>query len=201
MRDEFDKDYFLWQQFKKGDEDAFYHLYDRHIDVLYRFGCQYTRDKDLIKDCIHDLFLDLYKYKERLSDTNNIRFYLFSALRHKIHREKARNQFIDIESPADQPVLSFEDSLIASETEEENFRILNQVLNALTDRQREALFLKFKNNLTYPEIAQILGVTVESARTIVYRSLKELRECLNENSHSIHLLFFLFRKTIFISNL
>jgi RNA polymerase sigma factor (sigma-70 family) len=120
---------------------------------------------------------------------------LFSALRHKIHKEQSKKQLIycdDIESPVDQPVSSSEDSLIASETEEENFRILNQVLNTLTDRQREALFLKFKYNLTYPEIAKILGITVESARTIIYRSLKELRECLNESSHSIHLLFFLF---------
>jgi RNA polymerase sigma factor (sigma-70 family) len=195
MGNEFDKDYFLWQRFKKGDEDAFFHLYDQHIDLLYRFGSQYTQDKDLIKDCIHDLFLDLYKYREKLSDTNNIRFYLFSALRHKILKEQSKKQLIywdNIELPVDQPVLPFEDSLIALETEEENFRILNQVLNTLTDRQREALFLKFKYNLTYPEIAKILGITVESARTIIYRSLKELRECLNENNHSIHLLFFLF---------
>ncbi len=197
MEKDLNEDYYLWKSFKEGNDDAFYRLYDQYVDDLYYFGIHFSRDKGFIQDCIHDLFLDLYKYRHKLSDTDNIRFYLLRSLRRKIHKEQVKIIPIvydnTLSSVRDQTVLAFEDLLIASETENENHRMLKEVMKNLTDRQREGLSLRFEQNLTYPEIAEILGMSVESARTSIYRALKLLRKSIHEKVSSIHLLFFLSR--------
>ena len=84
-------------------------------------------------------------------------------------------------------VSSQEDYLIEEETNSEKSRQLHEVLKSLSKRQRECLMLKFEHNLSYVEIAEILEITVESARTMVYRSLKELRKCFTGMGKSVQL--------------
>jgi len=187
----------LWRRFKEGNDHAFYLLYDQYADNLYKYGSHFSKDKDFIQDCIHDLFLDLYKYRKKLSETDNVQFYLYRSLRRIIHKEQVRVIPLVyeemIKSQNDSPVFSYEDYLIASETEAEDHKVLHDAMKTLSNRQREALSLKFEHNRPYPEIAEIMDISVESARTIIYRALKELRKCMEEKHLSIQLLFFLSR--------
>ncbi|WP_423127997.1 RNA polymerase sigma factor [Gaoshiqia sp. Z1-71] len=197
MQKELNKDYFLWKSFKNGDEKAFCNLYDLHIDSLYRFGMQFSADSDFIKDCIHDLFLDLFKYRNQLSDTDSIQYYLFRSLRRKIYKELSRRLPVNHENYANQNELkqpTIEDSIIRDEIELENYRLLQKAFEGLTGRQREALFLRFEQDLAYPEIADILDVSVDSARTIIYRAIKVLRESIQKKHLFIDLLHLLFRE-------
>ena len=195
MGQEYKAEDILWRQFKEGDQNAFYHLYDQYADRLYKYGFHFSKDKEFIKDCIHDLFLDLYKYRKRLSATDNIQFYLFRSFRRLIHKEQIKMIPFNSEGAnniSNDPVdLSIEDFLIASESETENHKALNEALQTLSDRQRMGLSLKFEHDHSYPEIAEILGISVESARTIIYRAIKELRKSIEHKSLSIPLLFFL----------
>ena len=185
MEKELNKDYYLWKSFIDGNDDSFYKLYDQYAHILYHYGLHLSRDKDLIKDCIHDLFLDLYKYRNKLSNTDNIRFYLVRSLRRKIHQPKIKTISLiydsNIEPSNENQEPAYEDTVIAYETEEENNRLLTNAMKTLTAHQREALNLKFEHNLTYPEIAEILGISIESARTSIYRALKTLRNSITED--------------------
>ena len=185
MAKELNKDYYLWKSFINGNDDSFYKLYDQYADVLYHYGLHLSRDKDLIKDCIHYLFLDLYKYRNKLSNTDNIRFYLVRSLRRKIHHLQINTIPLiydsNIHSSNDHQELAYEDTVIERETEEENNRFLTNAMKTLTAHQREGLNLKFQHNLTYPEIAEILGISIESARTTIYRALKILRKSITDD--------------------
>jgi len=176
------EDYLLWKNFKEGSDDSFGEIYDKYADDLYRYGMHFSRDKEFIKDCIHDLFLDLYKYRDKLSMTDSIRYYLLRSLRRKISNAQIKTISLvyhdNISSYNDNQDLPFENAIMASETETENNRLLMKALKNLSDRQREGLSLKFEHNLTYPEIAEMLHMTVESARTSIYRALKILRESI-----------------------
>jgi len=68
-------------------------------------------------------------------------------------------------------------------------------MKSLSNRQREGLSLKFEHNCSYAEIAEIMGVTIESARTIIYRALKELRKCFEHKIITIQLLFSFFQRS------
>ena len=175
-------DYFLWKSFKEGDDESFSVLYDRYADDLYRYGMHFTRDKEFIKDCIHDLFLELYKYREKLSMTDSIRFYLLRSLRRKIASKQTKPAVFFsgniLQTMNGDQESSPEESIVASETEENKNNLLMKAMKNLTDQQREVLSLKFEQTLSYSEISEILGVSIESARTAVYRSIKLLRESI-----------------------
>lgn len=200
MQKNLNKDYFLWKRFKGGDDIAFYQLYDEHIDSLYRFGMQFSKDNDFVKDCIHDLFLELYKHKNRLGDTDSIKFYLFRSLRRKMHKEQSKSSFLSLEMEEESDQINqtpaFEETLIKSEIQQENIDLLAQAVNQLTQQQQRVLFLKFEQNLTYSEIALIFGISVESVRTNIYRSLKILREKILSTKISLNL-FVLLSKSPF----
>ncbi|MFA5330119.1 MAG: sigma-70 family RNA polymerase sigma factor [Prolixibacteraceae bacterium] len=201
MQKELNKDYFLWKRFKGGDNIAFYQLYDEHVDSLFRFGIQFSKDENFVKDCIHDLFLDLYDRKNRLGDTDSIKFYLFRSLRRKIYKQQSKSSFHSLEMDEESDLINqtpaFEETLINSEIQKENINLLIRAVNQLTSQQQRALFLKFEQNLTYSEIAEILGISIESARTNIYRSLKTLREKISETKISINLLYLFFSKSNF----
>ena len=55
----------LWTRFREGDDRAFYRLYDLYVDNLYRYGSNFSRDKDLVKDCIQDLLRNGRDWVER----------------------------------------------------------------------------------------------------------------------------------------
>ncbi len=189
MGKEHNRDYFLWESFRKGDDKAFSNLYDQYIESLMGFGIHFSRDIDLLKDCIHDLFLDLYKYRKQLSDTDNIKFYLFCSLKRKIHSELSKKSIFNSDQVLVESDLqiepAYEDFIIEREIKLKNSEILKSAVNKLTAHQKEALFLKFEQNLNYPEIAQIMDISVESTRTNIYRAIKALRESMPKDKISI----------------
>jgi RNA polymerase sigma-70 factor (ECF subfamily) len=189
----------LWESFRKGDPDAFVRLYNQYVDVLYAFGTNFTNDKELIKDCIHDLFLVLARLRGRLSGTTNVRFYLLASLKRKILKEQTKRGAIRSFDPAVLPLVNKEESpaieyvFIRDEEADHQSRILLGALKTLSDHQQKILFLRFNQELSYPEIADLLHISVESVRTMVYRSLKSLRADLREADFTFPTLFFLFR--------
>ncbi|QSW88921.1 MULTISPECIES: RNA polymerase sigma factor [Flavobacterium] len=172
----------LWQQIKKGDITAFENLYDSYADVLLTFALQYTNEASEAQDAVHDVFLDLYRYKNNLSDPVNVKSYLLKITQRNILRKnKSREKLFIYDEDHQQKALeetSFEQTLI----EEEKILELNSKLafamQDLTEKQRKALFYRFNENKPYEEIAYILDISVESCRTLIYRCLKELRKKL-----------------------
>ena len=201
MQDKLNKDHLLWESFKEGDDQAFYKLYDQYSDALYGFGMQFSKDPDFVKDCIHDLFLDLHKYREQLKATDSIQFYLFRALRRIIHKQKVKIGLLNLDQKHEQTMHSHapacEEVLIQSEIRQQNEQVLQHAISQLTKVQQRALFLKFEQDLTYPEIATLLNISVESARTNMYRALKALRKSLSKTQISLNLLLqFLSKKSV-----
>ena len=68
----------------------FSQLYDKHVDSLFSFGSKFTSDRELIKDCIQDVFVKLFNKKEALDKVCNIESYLYVSLRNRINDEFRR---------------------------------------------------------------------------------------------------------------
>ncbi len=192
------KDHLLWKSFKDGDDKAFYDLYDQYSDALYGFGMQFSKDTGFVKDCIHDLFLDLHKYREQLKPTDSIQFYLFRALRRIIHKQKLKIGLLNLNRNHEQTshlhAPASDEALIHSEMQQKNLDLLANAVSQLTKVQQRALFLKFEQDLTYPEIATLLNISVESARTNMYRALKALRKTLSKDRIYLNLFLQFFPK-------
>ena len=168
----------LWNDFIKGDEDAFRLIYNNHVQTLFNFGCNFTHDKELVKDCIHDVFIDLSKYRSKLGHTDNIKLYLFKSLKREIVRSLNKGKLfgtIDNENiPFNYPGLT--DDKPTEDESEERHQHLETALATLTSRQKEAIFLKYVSGLSYEELSGVMKLNYQSARNLVFRGLEKLRE-------------------------
>ncbi len=175
------KDSYIWDKFRDGNTSAFEIIYERHINFLANYGNRMCSNQEMVKDAIQDLFVDLWRNRSNLGNTESIKFYLAKAYRRnlikKIVSANKFNQQIDsFESVNYGFELSHEISIIDAEIEEEKLTQLNKSLNKLPPRQKEALFLRFYSGLNYSEISEILEVNPQSAYNLVYRALEILRE-------------------------
>ncbi|MCK9638478.1 MAG: sigma-70 family RNA polymerase sigma factor [Prolixibacteraceae bacterium] len=172
-------DTLLWNKFIHGDEDAFRLIYKSHVQTLFKYGCNFTHDEALIKDCIQDIFVDLMKYRLTIGSTNNIRLYLFKSLKRKIIRSLHKSEIyrhLESDKIPFQYALSNEDEIIEDENTRNRTRHLELAMSTLSPRQKEAIYLKYVSNLSYEEISSLMKMNYQSARNLIFRGLEKLRE-------------------------
>jgi RNA polymerase sigma factor (sigma-70 family) len=167
----------LWNKFKKGDHSAFELMYNGYIDQLIAYGNRFSKDRSLVEDAIHDLFVRLYERRERLNNPNSLKAYLFSSLRREIiakqnRKDTPQDEFSDNLFKLD---IDVEQAMIKTELKSEQVAQVQQVLNKLSDRQREVVYLSFYNNLSHDEIAEVLGINNQSVRNLLSQGLKRMR--------------------------
>ncbi len=187
----------LWQAFKQGDRGAYEQIYRQNIRLLYEYAYRFVVDKQFINDCLQDMFVDIWEKRERLSDTDNIKFYLIKALRNRLLRSlensrKLTNAEDSFENLPFQLVASFETVLIEEQQQEALLRQLQNALNQLSERQKEAIYLRFYQNMSYEEIASLLGMEQQSVYNLIFRALESLRKKMNVTTLII-LIFTYFR--------
>ncbi len=184
----------IWQDFKKGSNRAFETIYYQHIDVLYRYGSKITSDKDLVKDCIQQLFLELYTSKGKLTDPENLEFYLLKSLKHilmrKISMEK-RTSLFENDKAGFQIEPDVENKWITSEQEQLKIDLLNEALQSLEPAKKELLFLKFYSGLTNQQIGSLTGQRPETVQKQIYRILRTLQVTFVERFLEFFHMFFI----------
>ncbi|MGK7396223.1 MAG: RNA polymerase sigma factor [Candidatus Cyclobacteriaceae bacterium M3_2C_046] len=177
-------DYELWHQFKQGHEEAFITIYNRFVEDLYQLGHQLTADSETIKDCLQDFFIELRTRRENLSDTDNIKLYLFKSFRRKIFhtlKKSKRLKFVSDQQEDDTFPAEFsaDEKIINAQMDEFQLKQLNEALSKLPAKEREAIYYFFYKNMSYSEIAALYHYDhISSARRLIYKSLKKLRKFL-----------------------
>lgn len=173
----------IWHAFKNGDKQAYSTLYQRYFHVLFRSCLRITGDQELVKDCIHDLFITIWKNRENLTQPASVKAYLLSSIQRKLKRQttRLRTRQNDIDKIAT-PLLSNckEDQMIDDQTEAEQRNIVNRALNTLTNRERQAIYLKFYSNLSYKEVAEAMSIRVDSIYNLISKSIDALHGELNK---------------------
>ena len=168
----------LLASFQAGNMTAFSQLYNLHINVLFNYGLKLTIDKELLKDCIHDIFVKLYTKKDELGTIDNLRSYLFISLKNKLCDELRRRMYmsdtaveeVSISTPTD-----VEDDYMEEEQRKNEFSLVRRLLDQLSPRQREALTLYYIEEKKYEDICEIMNMNYQSVRNLMHRGLTKLR--------------------------
>ena len=175
-------DLLLWNSFKSGNSDAFEKLYNNYFTMLGSYGKRLNPDKILVEDAIHDVFVELWRRKEFLSEVDNIKYYLFRAVRNKLienfkdeHFESSEdiNNFLDYLS-----TLSSEQEIISEENRDSQKKIISLALNNLSKRQQEAVHLRFFDGLSLDEISLIMDLPKQVVKNLLSKSYAILRVSL-----------------------
>jgi len=169
-----------WKLFLDGNKNALSEIFLNFHDDLFNYGMKLSPDNDLVKDSIQDLFLKLWKNKSNLDSVQVIKPYLLKSLRHHIQDSlelrKAR-KFVEYENDSIfEMVYSHEDFLINQQITEDIKQKVIKALNQLTPRQREAIYLRFFEDLDFTMIGHVMEMNVQSVRNIIYRGMQVMRD-------------------------
>ncbi|MGV8137337.1 MAG: RNA polymerase sigma factor [Mangrovibacterium sp.] len=174
----------LWIGFVSGENEAFQAIYEKYFPELFKYGCYFSSDEDLVKDCIQDLFVNLHYYHSKLKLTDKIRPYLIASLKQNIFKKlrsisEGRKKLISIDN------FSFDYSF-AEDTEENNdderITLLQNAMKELTARQKEAIYLKYVTGLSYDELSSAMNLSYQASRNLIFHAMERLRKAIADKA-------------------
>ena len=175
----------LWNLFRGGDENAFARLYQNYVQTLYHYCSHFATDRALIKDCIHDLFVELWKHRTTIGPTTSVRFYLMASIKRKLVRHLTAEQKLvsqdDMSNgrrvvdllPGCDP--SHEHLMISFEEDSFINDCLHQALEKLPRRQREAVHLRYFQNMSNEEISALMQINIQSVYNLIFGAMSNLK--------------------------
>jgi RNA polymerase sigma factor (sigma-70 family) len=179
----------VWSSFRMGNRKALDYIFEKYIRLLFAYGSKITKDPALVEDSIQDVFVELWKKREILSDTDNIKLYLLKSLRRRIIRtlseqNRMHSALVDRQNYEDELEFSPEFHIIQEQSSHEQRQQLRSAISQLSKRQREAIYLKFYEHLTYLEISEMMNLSIKSTYKLIGKAIESLRS---------HITFFVLR--------
>ena len=176
----------LWEKLRQGNQKAFSALFVLFYDDLYTYSLKLTKEEELSKDIIQELFFNLWLSYPKLKQVEILKPYLLKCTKNLIIDYKRRlstQQKCSLNLIQEDIVFSQEDFRINMEEKSVQTEKLLSILNTLPNRVRETLYLHFFNGLSYPEIALVMDINAQTARNFVHRGIRQMKD--------LYLLFFL----------
>ena len=172
----------LWTLFIDGDSAAFHEIYSFHYQMLYNFGKRFLKPEE-VEDCIHDTFINILKYKNSTAEITNVKAYLFKCLRNQIYKVKKTNQ---LEFDLIEGTIPYEED---DHSKELILKELKGIINKLSPREREIVYLKYFQNFNNIEISELLDLNYQTVRNILGNAIKKLRVLGEPYTELLFLLF------------
>ncbi len=158
-------------------------IYTEYVDLLFIYGTNLGFDREIVKDSIHDIFVKIALENNILSRVDNIKFYLLKSLKNRlfdIHRSVRKELSLDKINPEDDMQfiidVNVENLIIEEEDKTQIKERIQNMLNILTDRQREIIYLRYVQEYDYEQISQLLEISVHGCRKLMSRAILTLRE-------------------------
>ncbi|WP_340105967.1 RNA polymerase sigma-70 factor [Rhodohalobacter sp. 8-1] len=175
-------DDFWVENIQYGDKKAFEILFKKYYLPLTRFIWRYVNSKAIAEELIQELFTILWEKKDDwdMDTEKSIRAYLYKSarnlalnqIRHQEIKEKYDTEWM---SRKENPVIEFHD-----EYREERIRnAITKAIEELPARSKMTYKLHRYDGLTYPEIAEVMEVSVKTVESQMTRTLKILRDQLS----------------------
>ena len=171
----------LMQLAKSGDAEAFGRLYELYFTPVFRYIYFRVKDKEEANDLTQTVFLKVFCSLPNFKEQNKSPLaYFFTVARNtvidhwrakkEVRLDDPENVFEKIPDRANGPFELVE--------KKEDGQAVHRAIQELTDIQREVIVLKFINDISNKDIAELVGKTEEAVRQLQCRALKALRQIL-----------------------
>lgn len=172
-----------WEQVRKGDKEALFSLYNNNYFHLVRFGLKITANDEMVKDCVTQLFFQLWDKHRRLNEVTQVRSYLFTSLRRMLldqleYHNKTDAAIINFARKEEAEELPYEEIIIRVQGDEELRQKLHRAISQLTPKQTELIRLMFFEGLTYEQVAAQTSQSIKTAYNTIYNAITMLRKIL-----------------------
>ena len=164
---------------KEGDRTAFTEIYKRYAESLAGFATSKLYNLDDARDVLHDLFVKLWEDRYTLTVNNNLRSFLFAAIRYKIidkiRRNVTRQEYdVLLQGLAEPQANSVEQQIEAKELQ----ALVDQSLDQLPAKTKQIYLLSRIEHLSITEIALKLNLSEQTVKNQLSIALKHLRHAI-----------------------
>jgi RNA polymerase sigma-70 factor (ECF subfamily) len=176
----------LVRRLREGDVSAFEWVYDTYYERLWRFAYSFVRTRAIAQEVVHDIFLTLWSGRETLSIHTTLDGYLYGAVRNhalklvrheRVVAREASDALVQHRSPASSaPAEGVQETL----EHRELIAALGRAVAELPERHRTAIVLRWRHGMRYEEIATVLAVSPQAARTLILRVQQTLKTVLSQ---------------------
>lgn len=175
----------IWQRFKLGEIEAFNLMFEKYRSVLLDYGRRFTTDLQLLEDCVQETYTEIWIKRDRLSHTDSIKFYLFKSYKRKVYRRLKREANATIYDEIMENTNLLQDSshegwIIEKETDTRMNILIKEAINTLSNRQKEAIKLKYYKKLSFKEVSGAMGINMKSTYRVISSAIERL-----QNSHIV----------------
>ncbi|WP_192007520.1 RNA polymerase sigma factor [Echinicola arenosa] len=169
----------LWKEITEGNQHAFSYLYETTSDSLFSYGYKFSGEKTLIEDVIQDVFIVIWEKRDRLTISHSIKFYLFTTFRREIMNrlqgDRGQRQGLEKFHEESYWEASIQEVLVQRQVTIDSGKHVREAMKILTNRQREVIYLKYLEGLSYEEISEMMDVKVPYLYNLVLKGLKSLK--------------------------
>jgi len=175
----------VWvEKLNSGDQRALRLFFDGFYPSVCVYAIKFIKQSDIAEDIAQDAFVQFWKIRDHFTSIRKIRAFIYTTVRNAcinyLKQKKTRESILAWNQAIEE--LSYE-LLI----EEETYRLLDAAIQQLPNRTREIILLALQGH-NNPEIAEIMGVSINTIKTLKKNAYVDLRHML---SHQTHLLFIL----------
>ena len=166
---------------RNNDRGAFETLFRRYYTELCHFVQRYVNEPIICEDLIQELFLRLWLHRYQWEPKGSVKAYLYKAARNKAF-DYFRHKKIESEIEWETYKLEYlhQESQQEQCIDEDLLAAVQKAVNKLPERMKLIFTLSREDGLSYPEIAEVLDLSVKTVETQMGRALKSLREQLSD---------------------
>lgn len=170
------KEKILLLKVKKKDQNAFAEVYDEYVEKIYRFIFFKVNSEEEAKDLTSEVFLRAWDYLIKDKKIKSIKSFLYQIARNLVvdhYRDRSRKEIVDevfLEQIEDHEPRADKKTEIKLEADR-----LQKYIRELKDDYKEAVLLKFIEEYSIGEIADILKKTKGNVRVLLHRAIKALQ--------------------------
>lgn len=181
-----------------GNYSSFTQLYEKYIKSLTHYGLKFTDDVDMVRDCLHDIFVSLWSRKDELTIESSIKGYLIKSVRTSVIQKVNRNKkvrFLNEQNAEDYEfnlAISPEQSFLNNEHNRQVYEGVQKLLSNLTPKQKEVIYLRYYQELSFDEIAIHLNLSVKACYKLMSRAMIDLRQHI---PNAVFVLLYLLKHT------
>ena len=181
----------ILSRLKRKDSEAFIQVYDENVAEINRFVYFKIGNKEEANDLTSMIFLKAWNHIQNnsLEDSKTLRALLYKVARNTIidyYRENSNKKIASLDDE-DNKIDVVDESHNPQEKldEEANLNLIKKKLPFLKDEYREVIIMRFINDLSLEEIADISGKTKGNVRVLMHRALGALRELVEADNKSL----------------
>ena len=169
---------------KKKDREAFVEAYDLYVDDIYRFIYFKVGREEEAQDITSEVFLKVWNYAQshELDETKSLRAFIYKTARNSVidYYRRLKENDVSLDEDIGIVLIDEEQNLLARAENISDLKLIKENISKLKDEYREIILMRFVDDLSFAEIAEITGKTTGNIRVLVFRALQALKEMIND---------------------